>query len=305
MTIADRTTASVQTIIALHCSGANGSQWRALEDMLDAGSRLIAPDHYGCESVGPWPGERAFSIDDEAARTLAIVDATERKVHLVGHSYGGGVALHIALLRPHRIASLSLYEPSAFHLLPQCGREGSAAYGEIARLARETTDRIAEGDCRGAVARFVDYWNGPDAWGAMAPRVQAALTRWAPKIPLDFRALMRTAARLDDYSALTFPVLLLRGEHAPDPTRIISDTLAGVFPRGRLRVIPGCGHMGPLTHADRVLPLIAARIAAAAAAMPGLRRSVEAARRHDGPLADKSHRLHDHPCAPSPFGAPI
>ena len=104
-------------VIALHCSGAGAGQWRRLSDALGASCELIAPEHYGCESVGPWTGEHAFAPADEAARTIALIDGADRAVHLVGHSYGGGVALHVALARPERIASVTLYEPCAFQLL--------------------------------------------------------------------------------------------------------------------------------------------------------------------------------------------
>src|SRR5262245_12500855 len=106
-----------EPVIALHCSGAGAAQWRGLRDALGADYELNAPEHYGCESAGPWTGAHAFSLADEAARTIALIDESEHRVHLVGHSYGGGVALHVALARPEKLASLTLYEPSAFHLL--------------------------------------------------------------------------------------------------------------------------------------------------------------------------------------------
>lgn len=77
---------------------------------------------------------------------------------------------------------------------------------------------------------------------------------------------MQVTAPLDAYAALTCPVLLLRGEHAPAPTRLIAETLADVLPQGRLHVVPGCGHMGPLTHARLVVPSMVSHIAQAAAA---------------------------------------
>ena len=106
------------------------------------------------------------------------------KVHLVGPSYGGGVALHVALARPARIASLSLYEPSAFHLLKIMGDRGAVAFAEIADITHVTAQAVISGDYAGAAAAFVDYWGGVGAWAALRPTVQGALTRWAPKAPL-------------------------------------------------------------------------------------------------------------------------
>jgi pimeloyl-ACP methyl ester carboxylesterase len=249
--------------IALHCSGADASQWRYLAEALGGCYEVLAPEHYGCESSGPWTGEHAFTLADEAARAIALLDESEEKVHLVGHSYGGGVALHVALSRPNRIASMALYEPSAFHLLRQMGEPGSTAFAEIAAVAHRISTGVVAGDYRGAVASFVDYWNGPGAWSAMRPTVQNGLIRWAPKGPLDFRALIEEPTPAGAYRALTFPVLILRGEHAPMPTRVIAEGLPELLPNGRLIVVSGAGHMGPLTNALEVSRLIAQHINAA------------------------------------------
>jgi len=162
-------------IVALHSSGAGASQWNYLAKALGGGYEVLAPEHFGNESSGPWSGERPFTLADEAARTIALIDKWEGKVHLVGHSYGGGVALHVAVARPGRIASLALYEPSAFHLLRQMNGDGVEAFAEITSVARRTCEGIVTGDYRGAASAFVNYWNGPGAWDALRPAVQQAL----------------------------------------------------------------------------------------------------------------------------------
>ena len=247
-------------VIALHCSGSGASQWRYLAEALGGRYEVLAPEHYGCESTGPWTGEHAFTLDDEAARAIALIDRGNDKVHLVGHSYGGGVTLNVALARPDRIASMALYEPSAFHLLRQMGERGAEPYAEITGVARTVCQGVVTGDYRSAVAGFVDYWSGPDSWNALRPSVQDALIRWAPKGPLDFRALIDDPTPASAYRALTFPVLILRGEHAPAPTRVIAEGLAELLPARRLVDIAGAGHMGPLTHAPEVSALIVRHI---------------------------------------------
>jgi len=247
-------------VIALHCSGSGAGQWRQLGQMLGAGWDLIAPEHYGNDRTGPWTGMHAFTLADEAARTLAIIDAADRKLHLVGHSYGGGVALHAALVRPDRIASVTLYEPSAFHLLKQIER-GAKPLAEIMAITRQARDGLITGDYRGAAAAFVDYWSGKGTWSAMRPEVQIALTRWAPKAPLDFAALIEERADAGAYARLRFSVLIIRGEHAPAPTRLISETLPTLLPNARLAIVAGAGHMGPMTHTAQVNALVVQHLA--------------------------------------------
>jgi len=183
-------------------------------------------------------------------------------VQFVGHSYGGCVALHVALRRPHAIASLTLYEPSAFHLLRGIGAAGVEPFAEIEGIARETGTRVTIGDYRGAAARYVDYWGGTGAWDILLPNQQLALVRWAPKAPLDFAALIEEPSRPDGYAALHIPVLIMRGEYTPKPTRVVADRLTALLPDARLVVIAGAGHMGPFTHGREVNALIASRVSA-------------------------------------------
>jgi len=252
-------------VLALHCSGGGASQWCYLAERLGGRYEVSAPEHYGCKSTGPWTGEHAFTLSDEAARAVALIDKSDDKVHLVGHSYGGGVALNVALARPDRIASMALYEPSAFHLLRQMGERGAEPYAEITGVARRICQGVVTGDYLGAVAAFVDYWNGPGSWNALRPSVQSALIRWAPKGPLDFRAFIDDPTPAAAYGALTFPVLILRGAHAPSPTRVIADSLMELLPASRLVDIAGAGHMGPLTHTPEVSALIVRHIVEAEA----------------------------------------
>jgi pimeloyl-ACP methyl ester carboxylesterase len=249
--------ARLSHVIALHCSGANAGQWSNLAEALTGDYEVLTPEHFGSKSQGPWPGEHAFSLRDEAARTIALIDESAGPIYLVGHSYGGGVALNVALSRPDRIAGMVLYEPSAFHLLRQLNERGATAHAEIAGLARRVRHGIVTGEYRDVAATFVDYWNGPGGWKAMRPSAQNALIGWAPKGPLDFQALLDDPTPLSAYKALTFPVFIMRGEHAPAPSRIITDCLGELLPNSKLIIVDGAGHMGPITHALEVSALIA------------------------------------------------
>lgn len=252
-----QTTRTSTKVIALHCSGADAGQWKKLSAALGPQYAVDAPEHYGNDSVGHWTGEHAFTLADDAARTIDLIDRCEDEFHLVGHSYGGGLALHVALARPDRIASLSLYEPSAFHLLKTFGPAEREAFAEIAEIAAETGSGIVSGDYRGAAIAFIDYWCGAGAFASLRPAVQSALIRWIPKAPLDFRALIDENTPPAAYAALNFPVLVMRGEHAPTPTRKIAEMLPNLLPNVRTVVIDDAGHMGPITHAEAVAAEIA------------------------------------------------
>lgn len=273
-------------VIALHCSGADGRQWRHLADALDEAFDLIAPEFYGAAGKAPWGGAHAFTLADEAQPILDLVDALATPVHLVGHSYGGGVALHIALKRPQAIASLALYEPSAFHLLRQAGRSEVGRFAEIKRVAAISAAGVASGDYQGAARHFVDYWSGKGSWDTLRPSLQAALTRWSPKAPLDFHALIEEPSTLAAYAALPMPLLILRGQHAPAPTAAVAALLDEALPHCRKVIVAGAGHMGPVTHAEAVAGEIARFLAENKADRPSSREADTARQAVSGAKAD-------------------
>jgi pimeloyl-ACP methyl ester carboxylesterase len=240
------------TIVALHCSGSSSAQWRKLAEAAEDGFDVRCLDLYGCGRTGGWTGEDAFTLADEGHGVVAAIDAVRGPVHLVGHSYGGAVALHAALRRAGHIASLSLYEPTLFHLLPAMGPEGGDAYAEISAVASAVARGVVTGDYCAAARRFVDYWSGNGSWHRLKPELQIELIRWIVKAPLDFRALFEDATPPAAYAGLACPVLVLRGEHAPPPTRLAAARLAEILPHVRAATVAGAGHMGPITHAAEV-----------------------------------------------------
>ena len=239
-------------VIALHCSGASGKQWRDLSQALAGRFNVIAPDLIGCGENSRWHGEGPFQLTSEAAAVIDIIDACDVPVHLVGHSYGGGVALRVAIERPNRVASLSLYEPTSFHALKAAGPDGWDALTEIRAVAREISQGIANGAYRAAARRFVDYWNGSGAWNRLRPEVQADLVRWVPKAALDFRALIEERIPLEAYRRARIPMLLMHGDDSPMPAQLVAHKLARSLNPRVVQIIAGAGHMGPLTHAEIV-----------------------------------------------------
>lgn len=244
------------TVIALHCSGANGQMWRRLADELGNRFALVAPDLIGCGTAAPWSGAHDFSAADEAALTVGMIDASHAPVHLVGHSYGGGVALRVARERPSRIASLTLYEPSLLSVLNTMGEDGRAAFAGLEVVAYEVVDAMNTGAYQAAARLFVDCWNGDGGWDAMSPEAQAGVVRHLPKVCLEYRAMSRERVSLQAYRRFNFPVLLLQGEYSLQPTHLISRQLHRAMKFASLRTVDRAGHMGPLTHTATVNAMI-------------------------------------------------
>src|SRR4051812_4495011 len=84
-------------VVCLHCSAGSGRQWAGVARSLGDRFTVIAPDLLGADDAAPWPLDRAVSLDDEVAHLAPWLEAHPEGVHLVGHSYGGAVALQVAI----------------------------------------------------------------------------------------------------------------------------------------------------------------------------------------------------------------
>jgi pimeloyl-ACP methyl ester carboxylesterase len=219
-------------VLLLHSGGFTSRQWKKLEAALAPTHRVLAPDLTGYGTRPRWPvGEPFhFQTDVELAASLAT-----EAMHVVGHSYGGLIALQLALQHPARVRSLALYEPVAFGILD--------APEPFPAMDPAAPDAWLEA--------FVDWWNGRGAWRNLPVETQAAFRDVAWKLSEEVRTLMadRTGAR---YAAIEAPTLLLGGGRTTDAERRVLDALAVTLPHATLRIFPELGHMGPITHAGLV-----------------------------------------------------
>lgn len=236
------------TALLLHGSAGSGALWRSLGRKLEHRLRVVAPDLIGYGYSSAWPGGRPFCLDDEKAPLERLV--CEQQVHLIGYSYGGAVALRMALANPARLASLTLIEPGPFRLLDEAGER--AAFEEVAWMSRAFLRRMEQGDVGGAMHRFVDYWSGRGSWAALEDEARPQLLAAAPKVALDMQASF--GARFDPgaIARLRLPTLLVFGERSPLPARLLTAVLAELMAGSRLTCIEGAGHLLPQTHCAQV-----------------------------------------------------
>src|SRR5262245_16034666 len=98
-------------VVMLHGTGNSGGMWRRVAEALPTAYPIFTPDLVGYGSSPAWPTDMTFSIADEVrAITLTLPNRCD-SFHLLGYSYGGGIALGWALAEPQRVRSLTLIEP--------------------------------------------------------------------------------------------------------------------------------------------------------------------------------------------------
>jgi pimeloyl-ACP methyl ester carboxylesterase len=255
-------------IVLLHSSLGSKSQWTTLAERLARRFRVIALDLCGYGDNAAVAPLAAFTLDDEVRLVTARLDQLVEphlRVHVVGHSYGGLVALRFAQCRRGRVASLSLYDPVVFRAL---SGDDPALVG-VSELAERVTALVMVGLRHDAASTFVDFWSGAGTFDSLPSPLQGSIIRHVDKVPFDFQAAARWPLSPVDLRTIAVPTLLLAGKRSPEILKRIIASLSRELPNRRVRWIDS-GHMAPITDGDRVNPWIDAFVdACAVVATPG------------------------------------
>lgn len=242
-------------VICIHAGYGSSGQWRSLTEVLAGQFRVIACDMSGSgksPAISPDPG---YTLDEEVTFLAPVFEASGGSFHLIGHSFGGAVALKAALRYRGRVVSLTLFEPTLFALLMSTARASPATI-EILEHA-QSTSRLAElGHHEAAAETFVDYWFQPGAWARSREDVRADIRARIPLGPSRWNAMLHDPVTLSDIASINIPVLCLTGERSNAPARALNEILIAALPDVRAFEILGTGHMAPLSHPARVNPII-------------------------------------------------
>jgi pimeloyl-ACP methyl ester carboxylesterase len=238
-------------IVFVHGDFADGVEsWSPVLAGIGSRFRSIVIDRPGFgEAISD---QASFTIAGDARYVLEVADDLGlASFHLVGHSYGGLVAIEIAASRPGTTRSLHLVEPPLLDLLPE-----DPLVQELDRRAQEIQAAHRVGHDEETAAAFfaaigaghvVERLHGTPEW----QRVCAHASRFARSEPA--RAYPRT--RLDQLAAET-PVALYTGGRSHPALRATAAALAARIDRARVIDVADAGHAVQLAGAAFLDPLL-------------------------------------------------
>jgi pimeloyl-ACP methyl ester carboxylesterase len=243
------------TVVLVHSSVSGARQWRRLMDDLKFHFRVRAVNLYGYGDTPPWPAEARQSLTDQARLVEGAVPADADEICLVGHSFGGAVAMKVAARLSGRVAKLVLLEPNPFQLLAQAGRMD--AFAEAMSLRDAIKNYGAAGEWATAAEIFADYWTGTGTWRAMPPDRRLAFSEALKPNFFEWDAVMDDTTRVEEWAAALPRATLVAFDPAGvSPTREIAAILRRSCPGWTFAEVRGAGHMAPLTRPDMINPLV-------------------------------------------------
>jgi esterase len=228
---------SGEPILCIHGSGSSALLWTDAIEQLARIGRVVAYDRRGCSrSERPEPYERTSVAEhaDDAAGLLTSLDAAPAVV--IGRSYGGTVALRLALRRPELVRALVLLESDA----PRELAPATAAWLDSVRDRLEDVARRAGEDALGEA--LMEEVLGQGAWPQLPERMRRIITENGPALLAEIRGEWWVDADAEALAAVEQPVLLVSATDSRPELRQPTEALASVLPNARMEVVNG-GHL--------------------------------------------------------------
>lgn len=233
----------------IHSSVAGAGQWRRLMDEFAEDFQLFAVNLYGYGGTEPWSRTQGQALLDQANLLSAILPDAESRFSIVGHSFGGSVAMKAAEVFQDRVDKLVLIEPNPFYLLAQEGR--NEAFSEVLALRNCIKENGGIGDWEAAAAVFADYWTGDGSWAAMPKDRRSKFAKALQPNYHEWDAVMNETTPLAKWrEALPASTTVVCAEDTVRSIRQIVDLFEKECPDWHFEKIGEGGHMAALTRPE-------------------------------------------------------
>jgi 4,5:9,10-diseco-3-hydroxy-5,9,17-trioxoandrosta-1(10),2-diene-4-oate hydrolase len=250
--------AGAPTLVLVHGFLASNFIWRdVLVPLAERGFRVVAPDLIGF-GFSDKPADGEYTIEAQARMIVGLLNKLQiERATLVGSSYGGAVAAHVAFDYPERVARLVLVGAvcnDALKRHPVLRLVATPAVGDVLSpalldlryfLRRKVIARRAAADERARAELQVAGRHLPLRAADTQRAMLLTLRRWS-------------ATRVErDAHLLRQPTLIVWGADDPDTPLRDGETLHRLIPGSRLHVFPGTGHLPQEERPEEFTELVA------------------------------------------------
>lgn len=231
----------------VHGSVSDYREWSSQIERFAHHYRVIAYSRrYHWPNLPAGPNADA-SLESQANDLAAIIRALGiAPTHIIGHSYGGAIALNVTLRHPELVRTLVLAEPAVSTVLANTGDEDPVSR-EAQTVRAQMKEAFSSGDEERIVRTYATHV-APGEFEKASPEVRKMLLANASAFQLDFES-RRSPFTCEDAKRITVPVLVLSGARSPMGLQRIAETTAQCMKADFVK-IPGATHWLQNDHPD-------------------------------------------------------
>ncbi len=244
-------------IIMIHGSYATTSTWKPMLVNIPSGYRCILiklPGHCGT----PDPTDFGHAKVETELNIIEAIIAKEcnEPVHIVGHSYGGVVALALALKGQIKLSKLSLLEPVATWVLElENDRQMLSVVDEFLQDYRLSVAQKQPEAC----GKVIDFWSAGSEFSQFPNEVKEKMSALTSNNLRHWDICTAFPDEAFDLVSMSVPTDILVGSQSNGVAHAIASHLNAVLPNARLCEIPGARHSLVVTHAEACTQMMFAK----------------------------------------------
>jgi pimeloyl-ACP methyl ester carboxylesterase len=248
-------------VVLIHGALGDYRQWEPFGRAFGRGYRVIAVSRRFHWPNPPPAAGVDYTYEAQSADLDGLLQSLGRPAHLVGHSYGAGVALLTTLRHPELVRSLILIEPPFGSLMPPSAPEFASELASRDSMLAAVRASVQAGATERGAEALIDWVQGAtDGFRRLPQEIQEQLRANAATVGPTYSA-PAPVVTCEQLRALQLPVLILRGEQTRPFYRLIAEAAADCIPGAESAVIPAARHMtiveNPSGSADLVTRFIA------------------------------------------------
>ena len=241
-------------VLLIHSTVAGNKQWRKLIEYLSPDYRILAPNLFGYGTTPEWFKNRHQTLIDQVDLLAEFFEQNE-SISIVGHSFGGSVAMMAAKKFPEKIKKLILVEPNPFYLLEHHSDHDS--YQEALNLRDIIKTNAHKETWVQAAEKFSDYWNGSGTWKQMDGLRREKFAEALKPNFHEFDCVINETTSLEEWrDILPQNTHVLFSEQTVNSIRKIVTIFEETMPNWIFHSYSEGTHMAPLTHPNIVNPII-------------------------------------------------
>ena len=241
-------------VLLIHSTVAGNKQWRKLVEYLSPDYRVLAPNLFGYGTTPEWSKNRHQTLIDQVDLLADFFEQNE-SISIVGHSFGGSVAMMAAKKYPKKVKKLILLEPNPFYLLKH--HSDHESYQEALNLREVIKTNAHKETWVQAAEKFADYWNGSGTWKQMDGLRREKFAEALKPNFHEFDCVINETTSLEEWRAvLPQNTHILFSEQTVNSIRKIVTIFEETMPNWIFHSYSEGTHMAPLTHPNIVNPII-------------------------------------------------